>query len=93
MDDCMAVPHGAPSNSGLTSHSKAIEWARNYLDSNHKCEKVYIHSLDATASRSSPPIVVTPHSPGNEAEKPTIITAHSTGDRSPPVYTRDPIST
>lgn len=59
----MAVPKGSPSTSGLTTYNKAVEWARNFLGNNHKVEEVLIMELQATAKRSSPPVMVVPYTP------------------------------
>lgn len=71
-NNCMAVSHGSPANSGITTHAKAVEWARNYLSTNAKIERVYILSLDAIAERAHPPIMVTPYKEpepdGNKAD-------------------------
>jgi hypothetical protein len=54
---------------GPRSHAEVIAWAQQKLRENMRVSKVYITSLEATAERSAPPIMVTPYSPGNVAEE------------------------
>lgn len=62
----VGVAEGMVASIGPNPHNKVVEWAKNLLANNQKVTKVHVAALEATAERSSPPIVLTPYSPGNE---------------------------